>query len=281
MSLVSLKAAILKTLAYSDNFSFPLTSQEILVRLIQEKADKVQVDAVLKDLLVRKQVMQKGEYYYVPGRAALVEQRLKRAKVSAREITHAKLVAEKLKHVPGILGIYLTGSLAVKNSDEGDDLDLLIVTDNHRLWTTRCLLTLYCELLGLRRRPDTQAVAGKVCLNLYLTPKAFALPESKRSLYTAYELIQVLPLSDPHGLYGNLLEANGWVHKYLPNVPFPEGATILPRFNRLGNLETLLYRFQTWYMQGKRTTEYVTHDVAFFHPANPGTSVLKKLSLDT
>jgi hypothetical protein len=135
-----------------------------------------------------------------------------------------------------------------------------------------------------------------VCLNLYLTPNSVEIPLSKRSLYTAYELIQAVPLYDPYDTQALLLASNPWIQDFLPNVIIrsdpPVQAGLQGRAShpyskagRVGSkgiveyIELFCFSLQYLYMKNKITREYITRDVAFFHPSNPGSKILKKLQL--
>lgn len=276
---------ILQTLKYSDHFGFPLTLKEIHVRLIHFPISQIRLISQIRPMLKAKSISQTGIYYHLPGHSSLVARRLARAKISVLQLSRARSLARLLSSFPTILAIFLTGSLAMSNSDVGSDIDFMIITKNHRLWTTRLLLTLYTELLGLRRRPHSTKNSGKLCLNLYLTPASYQLPSTKRSLYTAYELIQAVPLYDPSNTRTSLLSANPWIQDFLPNapqrtVPSPRSDLVghPTRSDLAGFIEKLVYRLQLWYMHPKLTREYVTPNSAFFHPHNPGEKVLKLIN---
>ena len=214
--------SILQTLKYSDHFGFPLTLSEIHSRLVGARSSRPLLITAINQMLKSKTISQTGDYYHLPGHASLVARRLKRAKFCAPRLRLAQTLAIKLSHTPGILAIYLTGSLAMSNSSVNDDIDFMIIAHSHHLWTTRFLLTLYTTILGLRRTPNSPRSSGKLCLNLYLTPMSYALPNHKQSLYTAYELVQAIPLFDPHNTRASLFAANSWIRHYLPNFPPPK-----------------------------------------------------------
>lgn len=287
-----LARSILQTLKYSDHFGFPLTLQEIHLRLISSKPySSERVLRTLK-LMGKKQIIaQTGEYYHFPDRQNLVARRLTRAQKSAPQFAHAKTLSTRLSTIPSVIAIYLTGSLALSNTDSDADIDFMIITRPGRLWTTRLLLTLYTSLLGLRRTPHSTHNSGKLCLNLYLSPLSYLLPPSKRSLYTAYELIQTVPLYDPQNTHLDLLAANSWIYDYLPNMTpgsdlkgraQPRPSNLRGRSDPQGFMELIeifCYHLQLFYMRPKLTREYITPDSAFFHPNNPGAQVLKKLKV--
>lgn len=277
---MTISEAILATLRYSDHFDFPLTQKEIFTRLVKTrlKAQNILTDSLTK-LVKQKNIGQTQKYYYLHGRKSLVSRRLKKEAESLPMLHLARKLVSKIATFSGVLAIYLTGSLAVKNSDREGDIDLMVITHPGKLWTTRLMLTIYLTLFGLRRTPAGTHVSGKLCLNLYLTPESYLVPTSRHTLYTAYELIQAVPLYDPAGTHRDLLASNSWISDYLPNFPLPKTFTPTREHSKTGVLENVLYYLQFAYMKNKITREYVTKDSAYFHPKNPGNSVLKKLSL--
>lgn len=63
--------------------------------------------------------------------------------------------------------IALTGSEATGSATAESDIDLFIQVRPGRLWLTRFWLTLWLELLGLRR--NSRRIAGAICLNWWGT----------------------------------------------------------------------------------------------------------------
>lgn len=291
--------AILKTLKYSDHFHFPLTTTELHSRLVAYKTTQKKLIPSLTSLTASGVIEHHGNYYCLPGQSSCINQRKLYARLSKPLRQYANSLIPILTALHPVKAIYLTGSLAMSNTDGHDDIDLMIIVENGRLWTTRALLTFYTTLLGLRRTPYTRSHLGKLCLNLYLTPKAFSLPPTKRSLYSAYELIQAVPLYDPIDTRSALLAANSWIYEYLPNLKgtvSKSNSRVSPRsdllrsrptgvFPRLQSaigrpgqillklIELICYHLQLLYMRSKITREYITPDSAFFHPNNPAPKV--------
>ncbi|TXH02999.1 MAG: hypothetical protein E6R05_03525 [Candidatus Moraniibacteriota bacterium] len=268
-----LKKAILQTIKYSDHFHFPLTLTELHQRLIGYRISKSSLSASLNSLIKSNLLSQKNNYYFLPQKSTLVKRRGLYARLSIPLYTYAQSLLPTLTRISSVRGIFLTGSLAMSNTDGHDDIDLMIITASGKLWTTRLLLTVYTTLLGLRRTRNASNIMGKLCLNLYLTTSSLTIPISKRSIYSAYELIQIVPLYDPHNLHAQLLTSNPWVNDYLPNYPMPKSTTHQISFMQYPMYEKLFYHFQYLYMKPRITREYITLDAAFFHPNDPAPKV--------
>lgn len=272
-----LKKAILQTIKYSDHFHFPLTLTEFHQRLIGYRISKSSLSASLNSLIKSNLLSQKNNYYFLPQKSSLVKRRGLYARLSIPLYTYAQSLLPTLTHISSVRGIFLTGSLAMSNTDGHDDIDLMIITAPGKLWTTRLLLTIYTTLLGLRRTRNTKNIMGKLCLNLYLTTSSLTIPIPKRSLYSAYELVQIVPLYDPNNTHAELLASNSWIKSYLPNFPIPKRGSRIHGFTGLRVYESLFesiaYHLQYLYMKPRITREYISRDAAFFHPRNPGEKV--------
>lgn len=278
---MTLSRSIRETLLYSDYFGFPLTEDELHSRLMKIRVSRRSLRTAVREM-EGNEIEVTGKYIHLKGRRANVVRREKRERLSVSLMQKAVKWSHILGRFPGVRAVYVTGSLAVGNTDGHDDIDFMIVAENGRLWTVRLILTLATSILGLRRTPNSANNAGKICLNLYLTPACFEIPESKKSVYTAYELIQAVPVYDPHSTHSQLLQANTWIKEYLPNISRLriDGSGISAHREAAGlarMIEKWAYALQKKYMARRRTREYVTEGSAFFHPDDPGEIVLKKI----
>ena len=111
----------------------------------------------------------------------------------------------------------VTGAQAMNNSDQDDDIDLLIVASRNRLWLTRLFSVLLVEVVAKRRRPGDRKVKDKICLNMFLDEDHLGIPKSERNLYSAHEVAQLKPLWNRGGTYLRFINANHWTGKFLPN----------------------------------------------------------------
>jgi hypothetical protein len=103
--------------------------------------------------------------------------------------------------------VAVTGSLAMSNTEEGQDVDFMIVTAPKRLWTVRALVLLLARIARLE--------GIQLCPNYLITTSALELKE--RSLYVAHELTQMVPLSGAD-MYQEIRRRNIWVEHHLPNA---------------------------------------------------------------
>lgn len=263
--------AALKTLAYADIFDYPLTKAEIKKWLIwQHKSPPPSLNSALKTF------PKTNNYYHLPRRQAITKLRRHRHRFSKSKLKLAHRASRYLQLIPTIQLIAVTGALAMNNSDNHDDIDLMIITKTHSLWLTRLTTVLLLELLRLRRRPHTNP-PNKICLNLFLDQSSLQLSSSQRNLYTAHEVSQIKPLFDRGQTYQKFLTANSWIKTYLPNAVKTTSPKQTPSSPRPSPpLEALAFKLQYLYMKPKITHEKVTLHSAFFHPRQTGKIILKQ-----
>jgi hypothetical protein len=283
----SLDTAIVATLAYSQVFSYPLTLDELHSRLIKtdESVSKKEIEKKVRGLkqfeLVDGLIVPTAH----PEQAAIRRDREAFSKGRWSEVDD---IAKLLRKIPWISGMYVTGSLAVNNCiSPDDDIDLLIITDERRLWLTRLVVVGLTALKGKYRFHTARASRGW-CFNMWLEETSVAVPPQQRSLYTAYEVVQAQPINFAQPTQSvnrvqNVLNlSNNWINEYLmyPDLQ-SEGQSANTRRKTggnggwvgsgvLGGLNYLAYLFQRLYMRPHQTIERVSYSAAFFHPRNTG-----------
>ena len=296
-----LKKAIFKTLSYADIFNYPLKKDEIYRFLIADKKVSHQLfNKAFREIKEeRKWVGARGGFYFLKGCEKVFSLREAREGWSRKKLKIAKRVANFLKTIPTVKMIAVTGALAMGNSKKEDDIDLLVVTENGRIWATRFLVTILVEAFAKRRRPKDRNVADKICLNMFLDEEHLEVPKNERDLFTAHEVVQLKPLWDRDTTYQKFLAANQWVKKFLPNAIIQiknkklkikityQNLKIFDKFCILAChfafcilnfafVEELLKRFQLYYMKKRRTTEVISDGVIRFHPRDARVWVLKE-----
>lgn len=269
--------AIIKTIAYSDIFDFPLTKKELWKYLIiDHKITKESFDRAVLNLGTS--VLFKNNYCFFPDRKDLVNLRLKRKNESKKKLKIAEKISSFLAVIPTILFIGVSGNLSIMNADEKDDIDLFIVTRKDTLWTTRLIILLLLRLKGQIRKRGDKEVSNKICLNMMLDETALNFSKERQDLYHAHEIIQMRPLFERDNFYQKLIETNVWTRKFLPNV--------LNRGNALNRtpqaffnvalclalscsvFEYLSKKTQLHYMKKHITTEVISNHLLAFHPFN-------------
>ena len=277
--------SVFHTLAYSDVFDYPLTAGEICRYLTSTKASSEEVVRALADEILFARV---GEYYTLHGREQVVETRKRRAGIASRLWPKAARYGRIIAALPFVRMVAVTGSLAMNNTDEGQDVDYMIVTAPRHLWTCRALALLVARFAKLE--------GISLCPNYLLTTHALELKE--QSLYVAHELAQMIPLSGLD-IYRELRRLNAWTDDYLPNASLapelPEGMKQAHEHSILQRVLEAFFRlpfanwFEKWEMdrkiarltreQSSSLESYFSADVCKGHVDRHGESVVTALAV--
>ena len=214
-----LTQAILHTVVYADLFDYPLRVHEIHRYLIGYPASLAMVEKRLQqDSQLAERLTAEPPFWLLKGREHLAGLRRERKAFSQVLWQQAKRYARLVAAVPFVRMVSVTGSLAMNNViSPRDDIDLMIVTAENRVWFARGLVIL---IVHLARRSGVE-----ICPNYVVAENHLELDES--SLFVAHELAQLVPL---HGsaIYHRLLECNAWMSDFLPNAePHRAGADAL------------------------------------------------------
>ncbi len=300
MNLSDLEKSILSTLVYYDVLNQPLVNWEVFKYLNKKGDFEVDLNKVL-DVLensseLSKYINQKNGLYFLKNREKIVKQRIQRQIIADKKWKKAKRVIRFLQTIPYIRMVAVSGSLAMNNTKEESDIDLLIIVKSGRIWTCRIFTTLFFQSIGQRRHG--QLTKNRFCLNHYITDKSLKIPH--KSLYNAQTYAHLVPVWQKRGLYRKFQKANAWIKEYLVNYPREQKGylNVLKTswfFNSeaqfkewildtwLGDkLESFLRNFQVKRIKKDSLTYKLGGRVVFnddqleFHPDSPEKNILEK-----
>jgi len=284
-----LQKDVLSTLAYTDQFDYPLTSREVYQRLIRNKPTTQQkVQNSLNKLARLKSVSERGDQYCLKGSEKNFAVRKKREKISQKKHQQVRKAVKILRRIPWISAIFVTGSLAMNNSTDRGDIDFMIVTQPNRLWLTRPLAVLISMLLGKKRSRLTEE-PNSWCFNLWMTTNSLTIQADRRSVFTAYEVCQARCVFDRGQTHLKFMKQNSWIKQLLPNYYAKQISSLKKTSTGTSpkqvifwkGLDLLLYSLQTIYMKPHQTRELVNRQLAFFHPRNTKKIIYKNWKKST
>ncbi|MCL5003881.1 MAG: hypothetical protein M1352_01265 [Patescibacteria group bacterium] len=209
---------ILKTVLYFDIFDYPLSLAEI-ARFLHAKIPVpfVEVEVSLRNLVNRDELEGFGGYYFIKGRRDLVDKRQRRRLISEKKVRSVAAYLNIIFRLPWIKMVALTGAVAMFNSEESGDVDVLIVTARNRLWLSRMIIFLFLEFVGRKRNDKKRPSSRSICINVWCDENNLAVPKEEHDLVLAHEVAQVRVLYNRGKTYERFLEANLWLNNFLPN----------------------------------------------------------------
>ena len=113
----------LASIYYHDIFEYPMTMKEISKWTAGSKVDTKRAEKKIRTV----GLANKSGYFFMGGREKMVLKRIMNNQASKAKLELATHAAFVLERIPTIKGVFLTGSLAMKNANSASDIDLLII----------------------------------------------------------------------------------------------------------------------------------------------------------
>ena len=178
-------------------------------------------------------------------------------------------------------GISLAGSQAMGLQRATSDIDLLIITDPRFMWLGRTFLTIYFQLLGLRRHG--KKIANRFCLNHYIAQPREV--DAEKNLYKAMEYSKLRAVVYPQITKQFQIANESWIKMFFPNISFDNPVQEAPSFLQKTVERLLDHRLGLWLenqlgkWQLKRIKQdkyiFVKDDELSFHPESKHEALLK------
>ena len=231
-NITSLKRDIIRTLAYYDIFSYPLTASEVYHNL---RDNHTSLDEVKRELekLSRSQILhRKGEFYLLNNNDTYIKRREKGNALAKKRLKTAQRVSGFISRFPFIRGIFLSGSISKGFMEEDSDIDYFVITHPNRVWFSRLMLMLFKKVFLFNSKKI-------FCINYFVDSENLEIQE--KNIFTATELVTLLPTFSSE-MYEELYAKNIWMRQFYPNFPKRETAEVLDRKNGMlkSALEKLL-----------------------------------------
>ena len=276
-----LEKQILAAIVYYDILDYPLTVFEVFLYLVEEKngnkntelsSEILELSSVFLLLdnseYLKKYVDQKYGFYFLKrtppspplsggginclslstDEIDIVQQRLNRKKLADWKWKRARKIFWIMRITPFLKMILISGSLAMGNSKNESDIDLVIAAKKGRIWTVRTFVTLLTSVLGVRRHGNV--TKNKICLNHYITDESLKIPfESLYNAQNYIHLINVYDSEEDKKIFKKFQEENKWIKKYARNYKPAE----LGGFRSIGRnkIFELISRFFEIILSGK------------------------------
>lgn len=217
-----LETAILNTLSYFSIFEHPLTSLEIQRLLLNPKGTKT-----TSNLFRIRQVLKKSRnietnkgFYCLSGQLAIISKRQAKQLDNHRKIK----IAQKFlsKQISGAQWVAAVNNLAYNNASQQSDIDLLVQTNPHQMWTTRFHLLFKAKFLNQRARAKSSPGENrnKLDFNFFIKQSATNFKQyqlDKPDYYFIYWLAQIIPIWGQISFFEEFNQKIKFIKYYLPN----------------------------------------------------------------
>ena len=253
-----LRAAILKTIRYGGQFGADYGYEEIRERLISaRKYPDEEINSKLREM---------NTVNINSMNSDLVTEKISKAE------NLGKLLAERF---PNILMVGVTGSVAAGTPKENEDIDLMMIVKKDSLWITRLTVMIWIWVNRIpHRKYRLKQKKDDFCFNLWLEEESLKLPNSRKNLKNAMDLILMKPVVSKDNIYERFVRKNEWVKKYVANGYNKiinnfrkNNINKKPSSSQFGKIINLLmFWLQYVYMKNKFNGETVDQKRAFFHP---------------
>lgn len=273
---VSVERCIISTLSYAHVFRAGIAQDKLYAWLLGSQPVSRTDFAIALKRLEKKRILvcQKG-YVVFDGDTKLVNEMERRQEFSKTKIASLQPFLRFLRVFPLVIGVAVTGSVAVGNCKSDEDIDFLVVTQSNCLWISRIVCCGYAAVLGKLRRLHSLNLKDLWCFNLWLTDSTLKLPS--HDVYTAREVVQAHWIFERVDIKERFMSANPWVREFVANAEFSSTpiSRKSPTWIRLTSiLNEFAYIFQRLHMN--ITKENVTREAAYFHPRDTHAYVMKR-----
>lgn len=284
-----IQSGILSSVLYADVFDSAILVSDLYLKLhLKSKISHREFKHELKTLIKKNVLFENDGVVSLEDKKNNIKKLNKHSFIYDQKISQVKKLLKNAFFCPFILGIFVTGSLAANNSATDDDIDIMIISKNNRLWIVRLWVILCSEFLGIRKRPNDKNVKDKLCFNMFLEECTLEINKNQRNMYVANEIQQVKQVYIRNDCDKKFLLKNRWILQFLPNAfynldfEFWEDNKFFNRNNNERKSDSFFslinrcaYYIQSFYMNSKKTTEVVEYSMALFHPRPTKNMVLQ------
>lgn len=197
---------ILRALLYFDIFKHPLLPDEIY-RFSPGSVTR-NIHEILFHLNKRGLIHHIHPFYSLRKERSIIEQRLKSNARARKKLRLARVIAACIAQLPFVRSIAISGSLSKGVAGSRSDIDYFIITHPGRVWVVRAMLAVFKRVFLLNSH-------RYLCANYYVDTRHLEIED--KNIYTAMEVATLIPMYG-HASFKRFIDANDWVHRWLPNA---------------------------------------------------------------
>ena len=222
-----LELSILRTICWFSVFHYPLTTFEIWKWLLRPARpyDLFEVtQALTNSFWLKEKLKQKDGFWTLISDSSLPmvkdrHERFLNAIIKYRKLRRACYFFQLL---PNVKAVASANTLAWWHTTNESDIDLYIITDPNRIWSSRFFLVFPFAVIGNRPQLINDVkVNDPFCFSFFTTTEALQMESLKygdEDPYLAYWVKSLVPILDRSEVFPQLASVNRWVDAMLPNA---------------------------------------------------------------
>ena len=215
------ESAVIRTLAYFEVFSYPLTQEEVFAFCPAPRATKAAVLESLQNLVEQGTAFRFGEFYQLRNETSWALNRHDYNRRADKFLPIARRMARFIAQFPFVRGVFVSGSLSKHCMRPDSDIDFFVVTAPGRLWLSRTLLVLFKKTFLFNSHKY-------FCVNYFVDMAHLEIEE--KNLFTATESVTLLPMWGQE-VYLDFCRANHWAWDRYPHLS-PRPTANIPHGSR-------------------------------------------------
>lgn len=225
----NLDQSIFDTIRFFDLYEMPVTATQVWEYLVVSQSEythhpglqEVQ-RALASSAWLAEIIDTKWGYYFLAGKDYLVRLRLMRHAISQHKWKVVLQCASLLAWVPFVRGLAGSGSLAVDNTRQSSDLDILVIAQQGRIWTTRLLLLFVSGLLGRRRKHYDRSAPDMLCLNHYIAEGSISVSSEIQNVAMAMQYASLVPIYNDYAVRKFTQRNAFWIDQHVRMPVHPD-----------------------------------------------------------
>ncbi|OGZ58931.1 MAG: hypothetical protein A3B96_02240 [Candidatus Spechtbacteria bacterium RIFCSPHIGHO2_02_FULL_43_15b] len=168
----------------------------------------------LGDVESEPRILSRRGFYFLAKNKLGYERRIHFSKAGIKKWRIAAKMVRALSFLPYTRMIAVTGSLSMNTATAASDIDLLVVSKNDRIWTTRALVTAVMHVI--RKRRHGSFISDRICLNHYISEADMTLVP--KNLFSAHIFLSLIPIWGYSSTKSELARRNQlWTSNYFNN----------------------------------------------------------------
>jgi hypothetical protein len=212
---------VLKVIAYFSFFGYPVTAFEIWKWQFQP-SDYYSLDEIFEALdssqWLSERIQKKDGHFALGDIKSQLKTRHRHYLQAVKKYKKLQTVLNYVARVPGIEAVAICNSLPFHFTRAESDIDLFVVTEDGKLWSSRFMAVL--PMLLLRQRPG-EVKKSPVDMSFFVAKSALGLKEFRlkdKDPYFSFWTRSLLPVYEKHpGFFHIFQKENAWAQRDLPN----------------------------------------------------------------